>query len=189
MPAEPALAAPYRKVYVLRLGHRRKRDKRVTTHVGLVARAFGANGFILAGECDESVLASVRKVLRCWGGSMEISCTGEPKGLVRAWKRGGGEVIHLTMYGEPLCNVIEEIRSSPRPKLIIVGAEKVEWFYYENADYNVAVTSQPHSEIAALALFLDRLYRGRELYIPPSRSGKKIIPSPRGKKVVGSVEC
>ncbi|MEM2376537.1 MAG: tRNA (cytidine(56)-2'-O)-methyltransferase, partial [Sulfolobales archaeon] len=36
------------KVFVLRLGHRPLRDKRVTTHVALTARAFGANGFVLA---------------------------------------------------------------------------------------------------------------------------------------------
>ena len=56
-----------RKVYVLRLGHRPKRDKRVTTHVALVARAFNANGFVLEGD-DSHVLAAVRGVLERWGG-------------------------------------------------------------------------------------------------------------------------
>ena len=183
------LASAYGKVYVLRLGHRRARDKRVTTHVGLVARAFGANGFILAGECDEGVLNSLKRVLKCWGGEMFVSCTDSPRKLVKEWRDSGGEVIHLTMYGMPLHHVIGEIRSSLRPKLVVVGAEKVDWFFYENADYNVSITNQPHSEIAALALFLDRLFRGRELMIPPSMRGKKIVPSPRGKKVMGGVEC
>jgi len=31
------------------------------------------------------------------------------------------------------------------------------------ANYNVAVTNQPHSEIAALSVFLDHLQRGQEL--------------------------
>ena len=31
---------------------------------------------------------------------------------------------------------------------------------YGLADYNVAVTGQPHSEISSLALFLDHLYEG-----------------------------
>ena len=183
------LAGPYRKVYVLRLGHRPQRDKRVTTHVALVARAFGANGFILAGSCSEAVERSLRRVIECWGGEMHYECGVPAKAYVRGWRESGGEVIHLTMYGVPVERVIDEIRSSPRPKLIIVGAEKVEWFFYENADYNVAVTSEPHSEIAALAVFLDRLYRGRELLYNPSRPGKRIVPSARGKRVTGGVEC
>ncbi|MGI0148094.1 MAG: tRNA (cytidine(56)-2'-O)-methyltransferase, partial [Thermoplasmata archaeon] len=35
------------RVTVLRLGHRPSRDKRVTTHVALVARAFGAAGILV----------------------------------------------------------------------------------------------------------------------------------------------
>ncbi|MCG7848715.1 MAG: tRNA (cytidine(56)-2'-O)-methyltransferase, partial [ANME-2 cluster archaeon] len=31
-------------IVVLRLGHRPERDQRVTTHVGLTARALGASG-------------------------------------------------------------------------------------------------------------------------------------------------
>ena len=30
-------------IAVLRIGHRPERDKRITTHIGLVARAFGAD--------------------------------------------------------------------------------------------------------------------------------------------------
>ncbi|WP_192806472.1 RNA methyltransferase [Saccharolobus islandicus] len=37
-------------IYVLRLGHRPARDKRVTTHVILVARAFGAKGVYIEGK-------------------------------------------------------------------------------------------------------------------------------------------
>ena len=182
------LAKPYNKVYILRLGHRPKRDKRVTTHVALVARAFGANGFILANVCDEKVVRSLRRVLECWGGEMHIECGAPAKGYVREWRSSGGEVIHLTMYGLPVQDVIEEIRSSPRPKLIVVGAEKVEGWFYENADYNVAITPEPHSEIAALALFLDRLYRGREL-LYYEKGGHQIVPHPHRKRVTGGAKC
>jgi len=183
------LAKPYGHVYVLRLGHRPQRDKRVTTHVALVSRAFGANGFILADTCSEEVERSLRKVLKCWGGEMHYECGIPAKSYVREWREKGGEVIHLTMYGAPVERVIDNIRSSPRPKLVVVGAEKVDWFFYENADYNVSVTSEPHSEIAALAVFLDRLYRGRELLAMKRSPGKSIIPMIRGKRVTGGVEC
>jgi len=178
---------PYGRVDVLRLGHRPGRDKRITTHVALVARAFGASGFLLEGVCDPSVERSVKRTLECWGGTMEYRCGVPGKATVRKWREEGGQIIHLTMYGVPLDDVIDDIRASPAPKLVVVGAEKVDRFYYENADYNVAVGLQPHSEVAALALFLDRLYRGRQLNFYGAK--KRLIPNPRGKTVVGSGEC
>ena len=180
---------PYGRVYVLRLGHRPGRDKRITTHVALVARAFGANGFLLEGVCDPSVERSLRRVVECWGGSIEYRCGVQGRATVKRWKEEGGEVIHLTMYGAPLDEVIDRIRASPRPKLVVVGAEKVERFYYDEANYNVSVGLQPHSEVAALAVFLDRLYRGRQLGLEFYGARKRVIPNPRGKTVVGSGEC
>jgi tRNA (cytidine56-2'-O)-methyltransferase len=55
---------------------------------------------------------------------------------------------------------------------------------YQLADWNVAVGNQPHSEVAALAVFLDRLFEGQEL-TKEFDGGLKILPSPRGKHVVG----
>ncbi|MEM3019534.1 MAG: tRNA (cytidine(56)-2'-O)-methyltransferase, partial [Candidatus Bathyarchaeia archaeon] len=43
-------------VTVLRLGHRVGRDVRITTHVGLIARALGADGVVMSGQRDERVL-------------------------------------------------------------------------------------------------------------------------------------
>ena len=54
------------KVEVLRLGHRIIRDQRVTTHVGLVARAFGANSMIFCGQRDEGVIETINKVVGVW---------------------------------------------------------------------------------------------------------------------------
>jgi len=55
---------------------------------------------------------------------------------------------------------------------------------YREADYNVAVTSQPHSEIAALAIALHEIQRGEELKRTFQKSRLRIVPSPRGKRVV-----
>ena len=171
---------------MLRIGHRPERDKRITTHVGLVARAFGAKGFVLA-PCDERILENLRGVERRWGRFLEeISCTNSPLGYVRRWKREGGKIVHLTMYGMRLEEALEEIKSNrPEKILVIVGAEKVPWEYYELADWNVSVGNQPHSEVAALAVFLDRLFEGKELYREPEGAQIKILPSRRGKEVVG----
>jgi len=171
-------------VYVLRIGHRPQRDKRITTHVALVARAFGAHGFILGDTYDDHVIESITKVLASWGGYMLIEQGVNSRKYVLKWRKRGGEVIHLTMYGLHVDDVIDEIRNSNRDKLIIVGAEKVPPFYYQNADYNIAIGNQPHSEVSALAIFLDKLYEGRELHFLFPKSKIRIVPQKKGKKVV-----
>ncbi|MDT7875949.1 MAG: tRNA (cytidine(56)-2'-O)-methyltransferase [Sulfolobaceae archaeon] len=174
-----------REVYVLRLGHRPERDKRVTTHVILVARAFGAKGVYIEGE-DEKIKNTIEKVINEWGGKsyFSIEFIKNPKKLVEKWRKEGGKVIHLTMYGININDKIEEIRKINSPLLVIVGSQKVEGWYYYNSDYNIAIGNQPHSEVAALAIFLDKLYKGEELNIQFSDAKLKILPQERGKKVI-----
>ena len=87
------------------------------------------------------------------------------------------------MYGLPIDDVLERI---PRDDLlIVVGAEKVPREVYDLADFNVAVGNQPHSEVAALAVFLDRLLGGRSLR-GEATARIRIRPNPRGKSVEGS---
>ena len=51
------------------------------------------------------------------------------------------------------------------------------------ADFNVSVGNQPHSEVAALAVFLDRISKGE--WLGKKFNGKmEIIPCNKGKKVV-----
>jgi len=52
------------------------------------------------------------------------------------------------------------------------------------ADYNVAIGSQPHSEIAALAIFLDRIFEGNQFNKSFLDEKMKIIPSNKGKNVI-----
>lgn len=171
-------------IYVLRLGHRIERDRRITTHVGLVSRAFGANGIYIAGEKGENVKKSLEKVVMKWGGSFHVEVGVSARKIVEEWKSKDGEVIHLTMYGLPLFEIIKEIRKSKRDKLIVVGAEKVPAWVFELADWNVSVTNQPHSEVAALAVFLHELWEGKELKFEFKNAKIRIIPSAKGKKVL-----
>jgi len=169
------------RVVVLRIGHRPERDKRITTHVGLVARAFGASEMLLTGR-DAHIEESLADAARRWGGSFALRSGVSWKGEVMRWKEAGGAVVHLTMYGSNLPDVIDEIRGNQN-LLVAVGAEKVPAEMYQLADWNVAVGNQPHSEVAALAVFLDRLFLGRELE-EDFAGGLKIVPSPRGKRVL-----
>ena len=78
---------------------------------------------------------------------------------------------------------LQSERARPRICLLVVGAEKVPREIYNIANYNVAVGSQPHSEVAALAVFLDRLFMGEELNSTFVKAKIRIKPSSRGKKV------
>ena len=165
-------------ITVLRIGHRPQRDKRITTHVALVARAFGADKIIITTK-DEKIERSVRDIVERFGGNFEI-LSGIP--LKRALKDFKSTIVHLTMYGLPVDDVIPKIPKD-EDLMIIVGAEKVPREIYEIADFNVAVGNQPHSEVAALAIFLDRFFEGRELRREFENAKMKVIPQDRGKKV------
>ncbi len=167
------------KFTVLRLGHRYMRDKRVSTHIGLVARAFGADRLVMDVR-DPLVEESIERVVGDWGGVFELDVTGDWQRYVERFR---GDRIHLTMYGINVNECIDIVRRSGRDKLIIVGGKKVPSEIYSMVDYNIAIGNQPHSEIAALAVFLDRLFEGRELDTE-FKGRKRIIPQDHGKRVV-----
>ncbi len=168
-------------IIVLRLGHRLPRDERISTHVCLVARAFGADECVFSGEYDKGLIESVKDVVNRWGGSFRIRYEKNWKKFLKEKKREGFKIVHLTMYGIPVQNKIEEIRNF-KNLVIIVGSEKVPPEAYEISDFNIAITNQPHSEVSALAIFLDRYFKGKEL--EKEFNGKiRIIPSERGKVV------
>jgi tRNA (cytidine56-2'-O)-methyltransferase len=166
------------KAVVLRLGHRPLRDRRVTTHVALVARAFGAAGVVMD-KRDEKVEESVRDVVERWGGEFFVQ-EANWRAYLKNWQ---GLKVHLTMYGLPVDEVIDEIRASGKDILVVVGAEKVPGEVFGLVDYNVAIGNQPHSEVSALAVFLDRLFQGEEL--TRDFGGKlRVVPSPRSKRIL-----
>jgi tRNA (cytidine56-2'-O)-methyltransferase len=169
-------------VHVLRLGHRPDRDKRVTTHLILAARAFGASGAIYTGVRDTSLEETVRDVVLNWGGHFNIQFADSWRRVFLNWKRRG-EVVHLTMYGLPIKRVIFRIRDDPSDKLLVVGGAKVPGEVFGLVDWNVAVTSQPHSEVSALAVFLHEFYEGREPQIVFEGSRLRVVPQERGKMV------
>ncbi|MBS7627531.1 tRNA (cytidine(56)-2'-O)-methyltransferase, partial [Candidatus Bathyarchaeota archaeon] len=115
---------------VLRLGHRVGRDARITTHVGLIARALGADGVVMSGQRDERILEALRKVTETWGGPFDVSYEADWLSFLRKAKEEGKMIVHLTAYGLPIDDVIASIRSCARDLIVVVGAEKVpggEW--------------------------------------------------------------
>ena len=175
------------KIVVLRWGHRVHRDVRLTTHVALTARALGASGFILADTIDSHIEETVAKITKAWGGGFHFEMGTSWKKAVREWKAKGGVTVHLTAYGENIqtSGVIDRIKAQNKEVMLLVGSQKVPGEFYsdEISDFNVAVGNQPHSECAALAVFLDRYFEGQELDKQFKKAKISIVPKARGKEI------
>ncbi|MGP8077791.1 MAG: tRNA (cytidine(56)-2'-O)-methyltransferase [Thermoplasmata archaeon] len=162
---------------MLRIGHRPGRDPRLTTHLALTARAFGARRMYLHPP-DPDLAERLRRVVDGWGGDFEIVPAPDWRKVVREHR---GTVVHLTMYGLPLERVLPRLRRGGEI-LFVVGGAKVPADLYALAGLNVAVGHQPHSEVAALAVVLERL-RGVPGPEPLPGARRRIVPTERGKRV------
>ena len=171
------------RIEVLRLGPRPERDKRMTTHVCLTARAFGASRIYVDSD-DTELEGRIAQVSQQFGGEARVVTGINARHVI---KESDLMVVHLTMYGQNLAewdeDRWEDLRSGPGV-LVMVGSTKVPREFYELASLNVAVGNQPHSEVAALAVFLDRLTKGESLH-RDLEGRMTIIPQERGKKVQG----
>ena len=168
-------------IEVVRIGQRIVRDDRVTTHVALVSRGFGAERIYMT-EVNPEIKDTIEKINNTWGGNFQVEFIEKWKTIVKKKKDEGFKIIHLSMYGENINDAEEEI-GDEKNLLIVVGAEKVPREIYELADYNVGVGSQPHSEISALAILLDRIQKGKQFEKEFPNAKRKIIPTKKGKNV------
>jgi tRNA (cytidine56-2'-O)-methyltransferase len=172
------------KITILRIGHRLGRDERLSTHCGLASRALGAEEIIYSGEEDKKLLESINSINEKWGSDFVARYEKNFRKVIDDYKAKKYLIVHLTMYGLPIEKNIAKIRKSKKV-MVIIGSEKVPGEVYQKADMNIAVTNQPHSELAALTIFLHEYFEGKEL--AKRFNGKiKIIPQERGKKLVGN---
>ena len=152
-----------KEVVVLRYGHRIVRDYRVTSHCCLVARAFGAKKIIIDGDEDRTIENSIKEVTNKWGGGFVVEFTPSWRKTMARYRKKGYNPVHATMYGLPMQKEIKKIRKQDKV-LFVIGSQKVEREVYEKSRYNISITLQPHSEIAALAIFLDYYFGGKEKF-------------------------
>jgi tRNA (cytidine56-2'-O)-methyltransferase len=129
---------------------------------------------------DDRLAQTVASVTRRWGGEFAVVPVDDWKSLVRSFP---GAVVHLTMYGLSLERALPKI-ARHSSVLLVVGGAKVPSELYRFARYNVAVGHQPHSEVAAVAVALERLL-GLPAPVGPGEAPQRIVPSARGKRVVG----
>jgi tRNA (cytidine56-2'-O)-methyltransferase len=172
-----------KEIIVFRYGHREVRDYRVTSHCSLVARAFGAKKIIVCGEKDENMKKSVDDVTARWGGNFKVKFVNNWENELNKIKRKEFKLIHLTMYGERIIDK-QKILQKIQKICIIIGSQKVEKEVYKLSDYNISITTQPHSEISSLAVALDRIQNGKEFNKKFKGAKKQIIPLKMGKKVI-----
>lgn len=170
------------RIEILRLSHRIQRDPRLSTHVSLTARAFLASKLFYSGNKDSSLENSVNKATEQFGGIFEIEYIKDPIKLIREKKKDDYLIAHLTVYGLKLNSIIKRIKDHEK-FLIIVGGEKVQPEIFQLADFNISITSQPISEVSALAVFLHELNDGKELDFDFKDSKIKIIPNAKGKQI------
>ena len=168
-------------IEVVRIGQRVVRDDRVTTHVALVSRSFGAEKIFMT-EVNPEIKDTLDKINNTWGGNFVVEFIDNWKSVVKKKKEEGFKIIHLSMYGEKINDVQNQLRKEEK-MLVVVGAEKVPREIYELADYNIGVGSQPHSEISALAILLDRIQNGKQFEKVFPDAKRKIIPTKKGKNV------
>ncbi|MBI4167869.1 MAG: tRNA (cytidine(56)-2'-O)-methyltransferase [Candidatus Aenigmarchaeota archaeon] len=169
------------KISVLRIGHRIFRDQRITTHCALASRAFGADEIVIVGDKDEKLKKNIEKISSEWGGDFKIYFSSTWKDIIKKYSNEGYKITHLSMYGLPLQDVEKEIRKEEKI-LLVAGGEKVPPEMYHLADYNISVTTQPHSEVSSIAVFLDHLMQSEELKKEFKNAKRKIIPSAKGKR-------
>lgn len=165
-------------VTVLRLGHRPHRDQRLSTHVCLTARAFGARRVVFP-SLDSKVQDTVMDVVDRFGGPFDLVENPEWRPLIRGFE---GTSLHLTMYGEKHLDVVDRVRGEA-PLLLVVGGGKVPREVYNMVDANVAVGNQPHSEAAALGVILHELVGPEALFQEREDAEIRVEPSVRGKRI------
>ncbi len=168
-------------IEILQIGQRLVRDDRVMTHIVLVARAFHASKIYMHGN-NKHIKNTVKKINSTWGGNFEIDFVNNWKKLINT-KKKSYKIIHLTMYGENINYACSKINNTNN-MFVVVGASKVPREIYDIADYNIAIGNQPHSEISALAVFLDRIQQGKQFLKKFNNAKIEIIPDASGKNVL-----
>ena len=96
-------------IEVVRIGQRVVRDDRVTTHVALVSRAFGAEKIFMT-EVNPEIKDTLEKINKTWGGNFMVEFIDKWKSIIKKKKEENFRIVHLSMYGENINDVQEKLR-------------------------------------------------------------------------------
>jgi len=70
------------EIEILRIGQRVVRDDRVTTHVALVSRAFGAKKIYMS-EINPDIKDTLKKINDTWGGEFSVEFIEKWKDMIK----------------------------------------------------------------------------------------------------------
>ncbi len=149
----------------------------------MVARAFGASNIMFCptdrGAMDR-LARRCRSLNRDWGGTFGLGFTDD-------WKRYVNEKknylkVYLTRYGLPMRKIGYQVRTY-KNVLVIVSENESTKQLYKATDFNISITTQPHSCASSVAVFLHDFYQGRELAMHFENARYKISPEQHGIRV------
>ncbi len=152
-------------------------DAKNMENLVLTSRAFGASAitFMAADAKLKSRTTNYcSKVNERWGGGFTV-------GFCSNWRRfiaqkKNYKTVYLTMFGVNLRKLDQTIRTY-KNLIIIVSLHEYAKEIYKAADFNISISSQPHTMLSAIAVFLNSYYRGRELALHFENAAYKIIPN------------
>ncbi|MCL5434073.1 MAG: tRNA (cytidine(56)-2'-O)-methyltransferase [Candidatus Marsarchaeota archaeon] len=148
--------------------------------IALTSRAFGASEITFTTKKNPTLIKYISRLNNKWGGNFNINFISNWKSFINTRKTY--KVIYLTKYGQSLQNIGNIIRNY-KNLLLIVSSEEVNKTILNNSDFNVSITTQPHCEASAIAIFLHHFYEGRELALHFQNAGYKIVPAEREIKI------
>lgn len=144
----------------------------------LTARALGASEITFIGKRDSKILKYMDKINYNWGGRFKVSFV---KSLKEVMKNSIKYTkICLTRYGTPLQDKMYTLKTYKNIVLIVPVRQKIADTVKDFTDFNISISSQPHTAAAAIAIFLHEFYSGRELAMHFENAKYRLVPSERG---------
>ncbi len=146
-----------------------------------ISRAFGASNitfFPFKGAGMEAKLKNaVRHISKKWGGGFSVYFCNNWEKFIK--EKRNYLKIYLTRYGIPITKMRYRISTYKNILLIVSFSESIKKAY-DVADFNISISSQPHTCGSSIAIFLHDFYQGRELAMRFENPKYKIVPSQHG---------
>lgn len=157
-------------ITVLSIG---EKNPRVKLNLCLTARAFGAAKIIFVGRRDANISKHISAINGTWGGIFKVDFASSVKSAVEPLTKY--KSVYLTMFGLPLKQLKYTVKTY-KNILLIVTSKEYDKQVGELADFKLSITSQPHSQAAAIAIFLHEFFDGREQAMQFQNAKVKVVP-------------
>ncbi|MGC8496118.1 MAG: hypothetical protein ACP5MX_02845 [Candidatus Micrarchaeia archaeon] len=144
-----------------------------SVNLAQTARAFGASEIIFVSKPDPRLKRNISLLNSKWGGSFSVGFARDYAEVVKA--KQSYKIIYLTRFGTPISKTIYAIKTY-KNLLVVITTKEALAEILKIADFEVSLTTQPHSGSSALAVLLHMFYEGRELAMHFENAKYKIVP-------------